>query len=71
MNAGTPGAAPTTATCSSTDSTAATALDTLTRDRLLDVLETVPQSYWPPLLKNVVVAFAPDGPKGERKAPWP
>ena len=49
MNAGTPGAPSTAARCDSKDpSAAATALDTLTRDRLLDVLEAVPQSYWPP-----------------------
>ena len=47
MNAGAPAAASTAARCSSTDSNAA-ALDTLTRHQLLDVLETVPQSYWPP-----------------------
>ncbi len=49
MNAGTPAAASTAARCSSTDpKAAATALDTLTRHQLLDVLEAVPQSYWPP-----------------------
>ena len=35
--------------CSSADlNNAGTALDTLTKDQLLDVLEAVPQSYWPP-----------------------
>ena len=49
MNAGTPAAASTAARCDSTGSNAAaTALDALTRRQLLDVLETVPQSYWPP-----------------------
>ena len=49
MNASAPDAAPVAPRCSGTDpAAAATALDTLTRDRLLDVLEAVPQSYWPP-----------------------
>lgn len=49
MNSRTPAVASTAATCDSTDSNAAaTILDTLTRDKLLDVLEAVPQSYWPP-----------------------
>ena len=49
MNAGTPTASSTAARCDSTDpNAAATTLDTLTRDQLQDVLEAVPQSYWPP-----------------------
>ena len=49
MNASASAAASTATRCSSTDpKAAATALDTLTRHQLLDVLEAVPQSYWPP-----------------------
>ncbi len=49
MSSCTPRAPFTASRCSGTDSTtAATALDTLTREQLLDVLEAVPQSYWPP-----------------------
>ncbi len=49
MNPGIPGAPSTALRCNGTDpTTAATALDTLTREQLLDVLEAVPQSYWPP-----------------------
>ena len=49
MNACTPGIAPNSTRCSGTHpSAAATALDALARRQLLDVLETVPQSYWPP-----------------------